>query len=237
VQRNPSRSSQISGWISGEATDIVAETINPVRIEWLAAEVCHICIAFRTSFRGTVGTVMGFAFPGVYSFPPFWTLQDVMETKRRQIDMWCDLILRYTKAKKLDVLDVTAALGTELFRNASIKRYLDRPTAEFFLERLVERRNAEWVPAGEKKAVKLIWRRPEQWADIFTEWATRTSFKNTVLTFWELREGDCTLNEPFHLMDMGVMRQTFDLMEKQNRAKVMPGPSPDKFDEYAVKFL
>jgi ESCRT-II complex subunit VPS25 len=180
---------------------------------------------------------MAFTFPGVYHFPPFWTLQDVMETKRRQIDMWCDLILRYTKAKGTAVLDITAALATELFRNPKINRRLDRPTAEFFLERLVERRNAEWLPPDQKTAVKLIWRRPEQWADIFTEWAARTSFKNTVLTYWELREGDCTLNEPFHLMDMDVMHQTFELMQRQKRAKVMAGPSPDKFDEYAVKFL
>jgi ESCRT-II complex subunit VPS25 len=179
---------------------------------------------------------MAFKFPGYYNFPPFWTLQDVMETKRRQIDMWCDLIFRYTKAKNLQELDLEVALSTELFRNASINRWLDRPTSQFFLDRLVDRRNAQWTNP-EKTKIKLIWRRPEQWADTFNEWAARNSLKNTVLTYWELREGDCTLNEPFHLMDMDVMQQTFKLMEKQKRAQILPAHEPEKFDEYGIKFL
>jgi ESCRT-II complex subunit VPS25 len=179
---------------------------------------------------------MSFKFPGVYDFPPFWTLQDVMETKRRQIDMWCDLIFRYTKSKNQSEFDLIPALGSDLFRNPKINRSLDRPTAQFFLDRLVDRRNASWVNA-EKTRVKMIWRLPAQWADIFQEWAERTSFKNTVLTYWELREGDGTLSEPFHLMDMDVMRETFELMEKQKRAQILPAREKDKFDEYAIKFL
>jgi ESCRT-II complex subunit VPS25 len=159
-----------------------------------------------------------------------------METKRRQIDMWCDLIFRYTKAKNLQELDIANAQETELFRNRAIERWLDGPTITFFLDRLVARQNAQWL-TPDKKKIKLIWRRPEQWADTFSEWATRNSMKNTVLTYWELREGDCTLNEPFHLMDMEVMQATFKMMEKQKRAQILPADRPEKLDEYAIKFL
>jgi hypothetical protein len=83
----------------------------------------------------------------------------------------------------------------------------------------------------------MIWRRPEQWTSIFHDWAEKNSMKNTVLTYWELREGDDTINAPFHLMEMDIMHQTFELMQKQKRAQILPAREPDKFDEYAVKFI
>jgi ESCRT-II complex subunit VPS25 len=177
-----------------------------------------------------------FAFPGIHNFPPFWTRQEVMDTQRQQCDMWCDLIFRYTKARNQSELEVRAALETELFRNDAIGRRLSEADAIFFLERLVERRNAEWIGPDHQK-VKMIWRKPEQWAEIFSRWAIENSMTATMFTFYELREGDDTTGEPFHLMDINIMRQALEFLAKQGKAKIIKASNPENLDEWGVKFI
>lgn len=173
-----------------------------------------------------------FAFPPIYDFPPFWTLQDVMETKRRQCDMWCDLILRYMKEKNQSELDLGKALTTELFRNDRIKRGLDKPTAVFFLNQLVERGNAQWLVKDEK--IVVTWRKTEDWAYIFEMWARVHDYQNTVFTFYELREGSDTAGEPFHMMDKEVMKKAIMYLDSHKKAKFMDA---GQFDECGVRFF
>lgn len=173
-----------------------------------------------------------FAFPAIYNFPPFWTLQDVMETKRRQCDMWGDLILSYMKSHNQNELDVSKALNTELFSNKSIDRRLDRATAVFFLNQLVERQNAEWKDPG--KTIKIIWRKPEEWAAIFKDWVQKNGYQNIVFTFYELREGEGTAGEPFHMMDQDLMKKAIQCLAKDKKAKFMEAA---EFDECGVRFI
>lgn len=173
-----------------------------------------------------------FTFPAIYNFPPFWTLQDVMETKRRQCDMWCDLILTYMKFNNQSELDVSKALTSDLFCNKSIDRRLDEVTAVFFLNQLVDRKNAEWLTP--RKKIKVIWRKPEEWAAIFKEWVQKNGYQNIVFTFYELREGEGTAGEPFHMMDQDLMRKAIQHLDKEKKAKFMES---EVFDECGVRFI
>jgi hypothetical protein len=92
-----------------------------------------------------------------------------------------------TKAWNQSELEVRAALEMELFLNDAIGRRLSEADAVFFLEQLVERRR-----------VKLIWGKPEQWA-------IENSMTATIFTFDELRENDDTAGEPFYLMDIDII--------------------------------
>ena len=174
-----------------------------------------------------------YKFPAIYNFPPFWTLQEVMETKRRQCEMWGDLILKYMKAKKQTELDVDKALSTELFSNPSINRKLTKETAIFFLDRLVCQQNAEWMNSEKTKA-KIIWRKPEDWGILMLQWAQKNNYTGTVFTFYELREGDDTINEPFHMIDQDIMKKAIQTLDKKKKAKFIEGA---EFDECGVKFM
>lgn len=54
----------------------------------------------------------------------YFSLQPNIDTRRKQIEAWCDLILSYYKQKKLYMLDITEALSNELFYNKKIDSIL-----------------------------------------------------------------------------------------------------------------
>lgn len=54
---------------------------------------------------------------------------------------------------------------------------------------------AEYVGGKETgDVVWVYWRTPEEWAGLVEEWVDGTGQKGTVLTLYELTEGDATLN-------------------------------------------
>jgi ESCRT-II complex subunit VPS25 len=67
-----------------------------------------------------------FEWPEFYSFPPFFTLQPVEETRKKQLDMWVDLVVRWCKVVGLSEIHVSSADKLELFSNKAIGRALSR---------------------------------------------------------------------------------------------------------------
>lgn len=67
----------------------------------------------------------GLQWPWQYEFPPFFTLQPNTDTRRKQIEAWCDLVLTYHRTTKTYVMDIQeAAQSSPLFNNAKIDRIL-----------------------------------------------------------------------------------------------------------------
>lgn len=56
-------------------------------------------------------------------------------------------------------------------------------------------RRAEWIDGGGKTVAWVWWRRPEEWAGILADWVEATGQKNTVLTVYELIEGEGTASQ------------------------------------------
>ena len=63
-----------------------------------------------------------FEWPWQYSFPPFFTIQLNGDTRRKQLEAWCDLVLKYCKDSKTYILDVNEASSSRLFNNQKINR-------------------------------------------------------------------------------------------------------------------
>ena len=61
-----------------------------------------------------------FSWPWQYTFPPFFTIQPNSDTRSKQVNAWCDLVLEYFKATKNYVLDVNEAQTSPLFCNSAI---------------------------------------------------------------------------------------------------------------------
>ena len=88
-----------------------------------------------------------FEWPWQYGFPPFFTLQPHAETRRRQLDAWCALVLDYCRDRRLFVLNVEEMLsaGHELFSNKAIDRRLARDALLSVLDELRRRGQLEWL--------------------------------------------------------------------------------------------
>lgn len=59
----------------------------------------------------------------------FGRLQPNDETREKQLSTWSELILSYTKSKKIERFVVSELLTTELFHNRAINRSLNQEAA------------------------------------------------------------------------------------------------------------
>lgn len=74
---------------------------------------------------------------------------------------------------------------------------------------------------GANKTVAWIWwRRPEEWAGILADWIENTGQKNVVLTVYELVEGEATMSQEWHGMDVDVMMKSLNVLVKRGKAQV-----------------
>ena len=177
-----------------------------------------------------------FEWPALYSYPPFYTLQTNLDTRTKQIDAWCTLILNFFRHNKLYILDVTEVLtSSELFNNSKLKRALSRETATVMLNTLETRGNLEWQDK-EKTRCLVMWRTPKEWGALIYQWASENGFMNTVCTIFELHSGEDTVSEEFYGLDLVMVVKALQTLQNEGKAQIIPRSNPDLSDA-GVKFF
>ncbi|CAL8092242.1 unnamed protein product [Calicophoron daubneyi] len=171
-----------------------------------------------------------FEWPWQYSFPPFFTLQPNIETRRKQQDAWCQLVLDYFKSKNQYTISVASVRDSScpLFNNKEIQRSANSELINSVLKELHKRGNLEWTDKTRKSA-RIIWRTAEEWADEIAKWARSTGHGNSVCTLYELTEGEDTEQESFHGLDTSILIEALECLQKRGRAELM--------GDEGVKFL
>lgn len=179
-------------------------------------------------------TAVDFVFPQIHSFPPFYTLQPNALTRASQLRSWSSLIQAYCRHHRLFKLHIVDALDWSLFYNTNIKKRLSAKDVRLVIEYMVSREGderAEWI--GSQKATAWIWwRKAEEWAVLLEHWVDHTGQKGTVLTLYELVEGEATEQQDFHGLDMDVLHKSLNTLVKSGKAQVFGGD-----DQQGVKFF
>lgn len=177
-----------------------------------------------------------FEFPPTYSFPPFFTPQPNAQTRSAQLSKWSLLIQSYCRHYKIFKLLLSDALESPLFNNAKLKRRLSAQDAKAVIDYMASKEGdnrAEWIgPPSEKSSAWIWWRKPEEWAGVLEAWVDDTGQKGTVLTLYELVEGEATERQEFHGMDMEVLRKSLGTLVKKGKAQVFGGEGQE-----GVKFF
>lgn len=171
-----------------------------------------------------------FNYPWEYNFPPFYTIQPNLETRKAQLEAWRSLILDYCQYKNIHQLNLRDCLNKPPFYNETIDRRLNLESLKIVINSLVERKFAEWV--GLNKETCLVYSRPpEQWAKIIYDYVKEKSLYNQILTFYELLEDDSTIGCEFHQLDETIFLKALKNLEKQGKAAVieMDGSKGVKF--------
>lgn len=163
-----------------------------------------------------------FEFPREYYFPPFFTRQTNLNTHHAQLVKWSSLVLSYCQHHRIFKLPLspTASSSTSAV-SSSLPSTTTGPTAsaeDIFFNRKLNRRlaladvrevidfmrkdgRAEYVGGGDGAGgaagaggdvVWVYWRTPEEWAALVEGWVDETAQKGTVLTLYELTEGEGT---------------------------------------------
>ncbi|KAF2156130.1 ESCRT-II complex component [Myriangium duriaei CBS 260.36] len=173
-----------------------------------------------------------FAFPPHHSFPPFFTLQPNITTQARQLALWSSLIQSYCAHNRIFRLSLVEALEGPLFHNARVSRRLDLRSARRVVDWMSGPdgdRRAEWCTSTAKKsrdteegknAAWIYWRRPEEWADLVYGWVDGTGQRGSVLTVYELREGEEAGRQEWTGMDEDMFRRCLDVLVKRGKAQI-----------------
>lgn len=160
-----------------------------------------------------------FNFPREYYFPPFFTRQTNLTTHHAQMMKWSSLILSYCRHHRIFKLSLsgigsgssnsngpssTSAPGAtttsgpgadELFHNQKIDRRLSVADVKEVIEFMRRDGRADYVGgsgSGGGDVVWVYWRTPEEWATLVEGWVEDTAQKGSVLTLYELTEGEGT---------------------------------------------
>jgi ESCRT-II complex subunit VPS25 len=175
-----------------------------------------------------------FVFPKSYNFPPFFSRQPTALTRQAQLKKWSTLVQRYCRHHRIFKLTVIEALDAPLFYNATLKKRLALADAKAVVDHMASKdgdERAEWL-GPEKSEAWIWWRKPEEWATLISGWVDETGQKGTVLTLYELVQGEATEKQDFHGLDMDVLRKSLNTLVKKGKAHVFGTE-----DQQGVKFF
>eukprot|EP00286_Rhodomonas_abbreviata_P014019 CAMPEP_0181340906 /NCGR_PEP_ID=MMETSP1101-20121128/30105_1 /TAXON_ID=46948 /ORGANISM="Rhodomonas abbreviata, Strain Caron Lab Isolate" /LENGTH=182 /DNA_ID=CAMNT_0023452105 /DNA_START=8 /DNA_END=556 /DNA_ORIENTATION=+ len=174
-----------------------------------------------------------FEWPSHYHFPPFFTKQPNSDTNTQRIQHWKSLILSYCQHHRIFVINVREMMqSSPLFFNEKISRRLQFEDAVEILQYMSAAGLSEWLSTDKNRCL-VYWRKPTEWADALYAYADANALTDSVLTLYEIREGEDTTLE-FHGMDHGLLVKVVEILEKQGRAVMFDAGSPDTA---GVKFL
>lgn len=170
-----------------------------------------------------------FQWPWQYSFPPFFTLQPNTDTRQKQIEAWCSLILAYCRHHNIFVLDLPSAQSKSLplFHNQDIERRLSSDALKAVFDQLHSRGQCEWLDGKIKNSSLIYWKTPTEWGNLIYNWAVGTGNTNTVCTFFELKEGDDVAGEEFFGIDDRALINALQTLEKQRKAEIIRDENED----------
>lgn len=179
-------------------------------------------------------------FPWQHSFPPFFTLQPNEDTKRKQIDAWCNLVVEYCKLKRIYQFDLNEMQSSDLFTNKKLDRKCSFDLICAIVDELAKRKRAEWQFSGTGKSSKqtnkcfIYWYTLDEWAQKIYDYVIRHSLQNTVCTTYELVDSEEVKNEPFYKIDRQIFIKSVKILENSRKAELI---HLDDNDEPGIKFF
>ncbi|KAI8950371.1 ESCRT-II complex subunit-domain-containing protein [Xylaria longipes] len=175
----------------------------------------------------------GFSFPREWSFPPFFTRQYNANTVYSQDSKWASLILSYCAFHRIYKLSLTSAAAEELFHNRRLNKRLSLADAREVLGFMRRDGRVEFLGGDEGgDVVWVYWRTPEEWAALVETWVDDTAQKGTVLTLYELSQGEDTVGTEFHGLDPELLQKALQVLVKRNKAQIF-----GQEDQLGVKFF
>ncbi|KAK3316145.1 ESCRT-II complex subunit [Apodospora peruviana] len=138
----------------------------------------------------------------------------------------------------------------ELFNNRKINRRLSLADIREVIDFLRKDGRAEYIyksngttttnmdttaappPDGGGDVVWIFWRTPEEWAAVIEAWVEETGQRGSVLTLYELTQGEATRGTEFHGLDSDLLQKALATVVKRGKAQIF-----GQEDSQGVKFF
>lgn len=157
-----------------------------------------------------------YTFPEYYYWPFFFTLQKHAETRKKQIQMWLELTLKFCKDNKvwrLSKSDFYENLG----KNPKIKRKLSNEAVNILFSSLVSNHKAMYVNPKNLDDVYILWKSFDEWKQVlFNAAITRQSIEKIETLDYITQDEDNSMEE-YYNMDRDLLIMILLDLEKQGR--------------------
>ncbi|KAI6116805.1 ESCRT-II complex vps25 subunit [Pisolithus croceorrhizus] len=169
-------------------------------------------------------TPSGFRLPSIHAAHAFFTEQPNPTTQSVFADNWIRLILSYARHRRLFILrveDAEVAGGDwdEILRNERINRRVLPSYLTSLISAMVSRNLAYYEPPKQTRSAILLWRLPEEWADVLHSWGTATGQLSTILTLYEIT--DPPVPSPLSGIPLSLLRRAIVILTRSGRAQLI----------------
>ncbi|CCK69882.1 ESCRT-II subunit protein VPS25 KNAG_0D01300 [Huiozyma naganishii CBS 8797] len=186
-------------------------------------------------------------FPPIHSFPPLYTRQPNKLVRNKQLETWAGIILDNAKKLHRWEIDKTGRFergGPSIFTSESI----GRAVPQLFINEIwrhMQRNNQiilrdeslQWGVLDDADAdasFYVLWRPLDAWTSLILEWFDTANQMGKVVTFYELAQGDESLDCEFHGIPEPLLLRILKPLVKRGRATMLKGDN----DQYvAIKVV
>ncbi|KAK1921761.1 ESCRT-II complex subunit-domain-containing protein [Papiliotrema laurentii] len=177
-----------------------------------------------TPLRPVQGST-GFIFPAIWSFPPFFTLQPNPSTMAHQVELWSKLVLDWARVNRVFMVHCEAGGDDtpEVFHNKAIRRRLMPNGVRSVIGSLVKDGRAAPDPPKQADTYLIYWKKPDEWGNVIYDWVIDNGMNGTIMTFWEITEGELAESTEFHGLPASLLRRAIDTLVKKAKAQIIKG--------------
>lgn len=193
-------------------------------------------------------------FPPIYSFPPLYTRQPNKLVRNKQIETWINIILEMSQeakcweVNKLGEFKVSSNKGS-IFHNEEIQRSVPQIFINEVWKKMLTNNQliiktdnektgsinpTEFIDNSDSADFYILWKNIDAWGSLLLEWFETCDKLNKVVTFYELSEGDESMNWDFHHMPEQLLYKCLKVLVKRGRATMMKG---DNNEYVAIKVV
>ncbi|CAO3659695.1 unnamed protein product [Umbelopsis vinacea] len=185
-----------------------------------------------------------YKFPAIHDFPPLYTRQPTESTWQSQVKEWERIILAYYRSHRLyrlNIAEATVPGACPLFENLRIKRRLSLETLEEIVNEMVRKGLAEWITDSKSNAKSartqalIYWRKPDEWASLLWNWVNEQGQNNSIMTVYEIANGELAEGTEFYEMDTAVLMKALEVLSAKGNAQIFTGTGD--VDSIGVKFF
>lgn len=168
-----------------------------------------------------------FKFPSIYQFPPFFTKQIHLATASSQLQLWCNLVLEYCKFYGIWVLNmegeaVSSSLESAptggIFKNTEINRELRPEYVKEVVLQLCKSGHLEMINSSQF----LVYHKTlDEMAQMLLLYIEDTGQQNSILTIYELTQGEINAQQWFHGIDQRILLKVINILVQMKRAVLL----------------
>jgi len=165
------------------------------------------------------------------NFPPFYTLQPVETTRKNQLQIWRNVIVKYVHLKNLKGISLNEF---QLFENHQIGRKLDSEARTAIAQNLIDSGHGEWNDINHN-SMTITWRTAGDWGQVMYQHANELELVDTVYTLYELHSGDISRGTEFHGLDASTCFKALESLAHSGKVQIFAGA--ETLDETGFKFI